>query len=457
MFQNLSDSLSQVFQRLKGKGYLSEDDINTAMREVRIALLEADVALPVIKTLVEQIKEKATGSEVIKSVSPVNMVIKIVQDHLTDLLGSEAEDVNLNVPVPAVLMMVGLQGSGKTTSTAKLAHRLHDKQGKKILLASLDVYRPAAQEQLAVLGKQIGVDTLPVSEPNTPLAITKRALEAGRLGGYDIVMLDTAGRLHIDPVLMEELKQVKQLASPVETLLVADALTGQDAVNIARQFHEQVAVTGIILTRIDGDGRGGAALSMRQVTGCPIKFMGVGEKISEFEPFHPERIATRILGMGDIVSLVEKAAEMAQDEDAMKLEKKLKKGQFDLNDLAGQFKMMRKMGGIGSLLGMLPGLGKMKDQIDQHGNSDKMLKRFESIIYSMTFQERKYPKVIDGSRKRRIAAGSGVEVSEVNQLLKQYKQMSLMIKKFGKMDKKQLMRGGMSGMLGGMRNTGRRK
>lgn len=451
MFQSLSDSLSHVFQRLKGKGYLSEEDIATALREVRVALLEADVALPVIKTLIDEIKAKATGEQVIKSVSPVNMVIKIVQDHLTQMLGGEVEALNLQVAPPAVIMMVGLQGSGKTTSTAKLASLLKQKHGKKILLASLDTYRPAAQEQLAVLGKQIGADNLPVEEPNRPVDITKRALEAAKRGGYDVVMLDTAGRLHIDQALMEELQHVKRLASPIETLLVADALTGQDAVTMARQFHEQVGITGIILTRIDGDGRGGAALSMRHVTGCPIKFMGVGEKISEFEPFHPERIATRILGMGDIVSLVEKAAEMAKEEEAVQLEKKLKKGQFDLNDLAGQFKMMRKMGGIGSLMGMLPGVGKIKDQLDQHGNTDQLLKRCESIIYSMTPQERKYPKVINGSRKRRIAAGAGVQVPEVNQLLKQYKQMAMLVKKFGKMDKKQLMRGGVGQMLGGMK------
>lgn len=447
MFQSLSDSLNNVFGRLRGKGYLSEDDINTALREVRVALLEADVSLSVIKELMDQIKAKAIGEEVIKSVSPVNMVIKIVQDHLTQMLGSQAEELQLNVPAPAVIMMVGLQGSGKTTSAGKLANRLKTKQGKKVLLASLDIYRPAAQEQLAVLANQIGVDCLPIEQPNLPIDITKRALMQGRQGGYDIIILDTAGRLHIDLALMEELQQVKALASPVEILLVADALTGQDAVNIAREFNEKVAVTGIVLTRIDGDGRGGAALSMSHVAKCPIKFMGVGEKISEFEPFHPERIAKRILGMGDIVSLVEKAAEMVNEEEALKLEKKMKKGNFDLNDLAGQLKMMRKMGGVGSLLGMLPGIGKIKEQMGDSGVNDKMLKQLESIIYSMTPQERRFPKVINGSRKKRIAKGAGVDVPEVNRLLKQYKQMSMVVKKFSKMDKKQLMRNGLGGMV----------
>ncbi len=441
MFQSLGDNLSNIFDKLKGKGVLREEDVNAAMREIRIALLQADVALPVVKALIEQIKERAVGQEVIKSVSPANMVIKIVQDHLTEFLGSESADINLNAPAPAVMMMVGLQGSGKTTSSGKLANYLRKQHNKKILLASLDVYRPAAQEQLAVLAKQIDIGCLPIQEPNKPIDITKRALKVAKQEAYDLVILDTAGRLHIDDELMQELRDVKKLSDPIETLLVADSLTGQDAVNIASAFHEQVGITGIVLTRIDGDGRGGAALSMRHVTGCPIKFMGVGEKVSEFEPFHPDRIASRILGMGDVVSLVEKAGQLVEEDEAKKMEKKLRKGQFDLDDLAKQLKMMSKMGGMGSMLGMLPGLGKVKQQIDEAGGvDDKLFKRLEAMISSMTKQERRFPKVINASRKKRIAAGAGVEVQDINRLLKQHKQMSGMMKKLGKMNKKQLMR-----------------
>lgn len=448
MFTNLSDNLGKILSKLKGKGVLSEDDVNSAMREVRIALLEADVALPVVKDFIARVKERAVGQEVIKSVSPGQMVVKIVQDNIEELLG-EAVEVNLNTTPPAVIMMVGLQGSGKTTSTAKLALRLKDRHNKKVLLASLDVYRPAAQEQLEVLGKQISVASLPIVAGEKPEAITKRAMEAGRLEGYDVVILDTAGRLHIDAELMDELKAVRALSKPVEIFLVADSLTGQDAVNIASEFNEKVGLTGIILTRVDGDGRGGAALSMRHVTGCPIKFMGVGEKITEFEAFHPNRIASRILGMGDIVSLVEKAVAEVDANEAARLEKKMKKGQFDLDDLASQMKMMRKMGGVGGIMGMMPGLGKLKKQVDAAGGiDDRMLIRLESIIYSMTKQERRFPKVINGSRKRRIAAGAGVDVPEVNRLLKQHKQMGGMMKKFGKMDKKTLMRSGLGNVLG---------
>lgn len=449
MFENLSDNLNKIFSKLKGKGFLSEEDVNTAMREVRIALLEADVALPVVKDFINKVKERAIGQEVVKSISPAQMVIKIVQDNLTETLGSNTSELNLNVPAPAVIMMVGLQGSGKTTSAAKLALNLLRKKGKKILLASLDIYRPAAQKQLEILAKQIEAGSLPIIEGEKPEKITKRALETAKLEGYDILILDTAGRLHIDTELMQELQNVKKLANPVETLLVADCLTGQDAVNIASQFQNQIGITGIILTRIDGDGRGGAALSMRQVTGCPIKFIGVGEKVSEFEEFHPDRIASRILGMGDIVALVERAAENVDMDEAKKLEHKMRKGSFDLDDLAKQFKTMRKMGGIGSLMGMLPGIGKFKKQIDESGGIDeRMLIRQESIIYSMTKKERRNPKLLNGSRKRRIALGSGVEVQEVNRLLKQFKDMETIMKKFSKMDKKSLMRGGMKGLMG---------
>lgn len=447
MFQNLNDHLSAIFQKLKGKGYLSEDDVSAAMREIRIALLEADVALPVVKVLVEQIKAKAIGQEVIKSVSPANMVVKIVQDHLTQILGQEVSEINLRAVPPVVIMMAGLQGSGKTTSSAKLAAWIKEKKHKKILLVSLDVYRPAAQKQLAVLGEQIAIETLPIEEPNQPLAITKRALAKAKNEGFDVVILDTAGRLHIDQALMDELKEVKQLTNPTEILLVADAMTGQDAVTIAKSFHDQLNLTGIILTRVDGDARGGAALSMHHITGCPIKYVGVGERVSEFEPFHPERIATRILGMGDIVSLVEKAAETINQDDAKKLEQRIKKGQFDLNDLAKQFVTMRKMGGMGSILGMLPGLGKLKGKMDEAGVDENSFKRLEAIISSMTKEERKHPKIINASRKIRIAKGAGVQVPDVNRLLKQYQQMAHLLKKMGKMDKKSLMRSNLAGML----------
>ncbi len=443
MFESLSDNLNKIFTNLRGKGLLSEDDVNSAMREVRVALLEADVALPVAKDFINKVKERAVGAEVVRSVSPGQMVVKIVQDNLEEMLGSDESEINLSATPPAIIMMVGLQGSGKTTSSGKLANFLKLKRGKKVLLVSLDVYRPAAQEQLEVLGKQIAVDSLPIIAGEKPEAITKRAIDAGKMGGYDVIILDTAGRLHIAEELMGELQNVKKLANPVETLLVADSLTGQDAVNIASQFNEKIGLTGIILTRIDGDGRGGAALSMRHVTGCPIKFMGVGEKISEFEPFHPSRIASRILGMGDIVSLVERAAETVETEDVKNLEKKLKKGQFDLNDLAKQFKMMRKMGGIGGIASMIPGIGRMKKQIDESGVDDKFMIRQESIIYSMTKKERRFPDILNASRKRRIAAGAGVSVQELNRLLKQYKQMATMMKRVSKMDKKTLMRGGL--------------
>jgi signal recognition particle subunit SRP54 len=443
MFDSLSDNLSKVFSKLKGKGVLSENDVNAAMREVRVALLEADVSLSVVKDFVNKVKELAVGRDVIRSVSPGQMVIKIVKDNLVQMLGSDESELNLKANPPVVIMMVGLQGSGKTTSTGKLAHYLTKNSNKKIMIASLDVYRPAAQQQLAVIGKQISIDTLPIIDGEDPVTIASRALDVGKKEGYDIILLDTAGRLHIDNKLMDELILVKQLSNPTETLLVADALTGQDAVNIASQFNEKIGITGIILTRIDGDGRGGAALSMRAVTNCPIKFMGVGEKISEFEAFHPNRIASLILGMGDVVSLVERAAQYVNTEDAKRLETKIKKGQFDLNDLSKQFKMMRKMGGIGGMASMLPGIGKIKKQIDDANIDDKMIIHQEAMISSMTKQERRYPNIINGARKRRIAAGSGLTVPDLNRLLKQYKQMSVMMKKISKMDKKTLMRGGL--------------
>jgi signal recognition particle subunit SRP54 len=447
MFDNLTESLGNVFDRLRGKGALSEDDVSVAMREIRIALLEADVALPVVKDFIKSVKEKAIGQDVVKSVSPGQMVIKIVNDHLTEILGSDTAEINLQTTPPAVMMMIGLQGSGKTTSAGKLALYLKKKHKKKVMLASLDIYRPAAQKQLEVLAGQVEVASLPIIEGEKPAAITKRALKAAKSEGMDVLILDTAGRLHIDEALMDELKDVKKIANPIETLLVADSLTGQDAVNIAKSFHEAVGVTGNILTRMDGDGRGGAALSMRAVTGCPIKFIGVGEKPSEFEPFHPERIASRILGMGDVVSLVERAAESVDEEEAKRMEKKMRKGNFDMDDLAKQLQMMNKMGGVGGILNMMPGMAKLKGKMDDSKVNDKNFKRLESIIYSMTKKEKKFPKVINASRKKRIASGAGVSVQDVNRLLKQHKQMSTMMKKFGKMDKKTLMRGGMGQMM----------
>jgi signal recognition particle subunit SRP54 len=447
MFESLSENLGKIFDKLKGRGFLSEDDVNAAMREVRIALLEADVALPVVKEFIASVKEKAIGTEVLKSITPSQMVIKIVQDELTIMLGSENSELSLAVTPPAVIMMVGLQGSGKTTTSAKIALRLKEKQNKKTLLASLDVARPAAQEQLAVLATQAGVASLPIVKGETPLQIAKRALQAARLEGFDIIILDTAGRLHIDEALMDELITIKQLANPVETLLVADSLTGQDAVNVAKDFHSKLTVTGIVLTRIDGDNRGGAALSMRSITGCPIKFLGAGEKLNELEEFHPDRIASRILDMGDIVSLVERAAENINQEEAERLAKKMQKGTFDLNDLADQLKTIRKMGGVGGLMGMMPGMKKIKSQLADANIDEKIINRQEAIISSMTKLERKNAKIINASRRRRIAMGSGVTVQDVNRLLKQYQDMSTMMKKVSKMDKKSFMRSGLGNLF----------
>jgi signal recognition particle subunit SRP54 len=446
MFESLSERLGGVFDRLKKRGALSESHVVEALREVRVALLEADVALPVVKTFIDEVKEKAVGADVVRSVAPAQMVIKIVNDHLIETLGAETVDLNLNAVPPAAFMIVGLQGSGKTTSTAKIAALLTRRDKKKVMMASLDVQRPAAQEQLKVLGEQAEIMTLPIVPGQMPADIAKRAMTAARLQGVDVVLLDTAGRLHVDEPLMQELEVINRAVTPVETLLVADSLTGQDAVNVAQQFKERANVTGIVLTRIDGDARGGAALSMRSVTGCPIKLLGTGEKLDEIEVFHPDRIASRILGMGDIVSLVEKAADTIDEEEAAKLEAKIRKGTFDLEDLANQLKQMRKMGGMESMLKMLPGVGKMKKQIDAAGIDEKMIKRQEAIISSMTVKERQFPKLIAASRKRRIAAGSGSSVQDVNKLLKQHKQMAMMMKKMGKMGKKGLMRNGMPGM-----------
>jgi signal recognition particle subunit SRP54 len=450
MYKSLSDRLTGIFDRLKGRGTLSEEDVNTALREIRIALLEADVALPVVKEFIEQAKEKAIGQELVKSINPAQMVIKIVNDQLIRALGNEPEAINLNAPSPMVMLMVGLQGSGKTTTSAKLAKLLSTRFRKNVLLASLDVYRPAAQLQLETLAKQTDIPSLPIIDGEKPLAITKRAIETAKVQNIDVIILDTAGRLHIDDELMNELKSIKTLSNPIETFLVADSLTGQDAVNIAKSFHDAIGVTSIVLTRADGDGRGGAALSMRHVTGCPIKFLGMGERVDQLEIFDPHRVASRILDMGDIVALVERAAALSETQDQEKLAKKLEKGHFDLNDMAKQLEGMQKMGGLSSMLGFLPGIGKIKDKLDGAGLDDNLVRRQLGIIRSMTKQERRAPNILNGSRRKRIALGSGVQVMEVNRLLKQFEQMQTMFKRMGKMGQKGFMRQGLGAMMRGM-------
>jgi signal recognition particle subunit SRP54 len=454
MFDTLTERLGDIFERLRKRGALSESDVSAAMRELRVALLEADVALPVVKKLVEDVTEQATGAEILRSVTPGQMVVKLVHDHLVEMLGGETVGLNLAAAPPMAVMMVGLQGSGKTTTTAKIGKRLQEKEKKKVLMASLDVARPAAQEQLKTLGEQASVATLPIVAGQQPVDIAARAMQAARLGGFDVVMLDTAGRLHVDEQLMNEISAVRDSTSPVETLLVADAMTGQDAVNVAEGFHERVNLTGIVLTRVDGDARGGAALSMRATTGQPIKLIGVGEGLDALEEFHPDRIAGRILGQGDIVSLVEKAAENIEQEEAERLARKMQKGNMDLDDMAAQLRQMRKMGGLSGLMTLLPGVSKVQQQMAESKIDPKLLIRQEAIISSMTPKERKNPKIIQASRKRRVAAGSGSSVSEVNKLLKQHLMMAKMMKKVGKMGKKGLMRHGLPGMPGGGFNPG---
>lgn len=419
---------------------LNEKDIDEAMREIRVALLEADVSLPVVKSFIAQVKEQALGEKVVKSVQPGQMVVKIVHDELVKLLGAENAELNLNAVPPVCILMVGLQGSGKTTTSAKIANKL--KARKKVMLASLDIYRPAAQEQLAQLAGQIGVYALPVIKGEKPAEKTKRAVSEAKKGGYDVIILDSAGRLHIDEDLMNEVIEVKKIANPSETLLVADAMIGQDSCTVAKEFNEKVGVTGIVLTRIDGSARAGAALSMKMVAGVPIKFLGTGEKIAEFEEFHPDRLAGRILGQGDVVSLVEKAIENVDKDEAEKMAKKMMKGKFDLEDMLSQLRQVQKLGSMGSLIGMIPGLSKFKAQIEQANIGDSLVKKQEAIILSMTKSERRNPDIIKASRKKRIAAGAGVEVHEVNKLLKSYEQMSTMMKRMGKM-------GGLSAMMGG--------
>ncbi|MDE0780479.1 MAG: signal recognition particle protein [Alphaproteobacteria bacterium] len=451
MFESLSERLGEVFDRLKRRGALSEEDVAAALREVRVALLEADVALPVVRDFIAKVQEQAVGQEVVRSITPGQMVVKIVHDTLIETLGSEAVEIDLNAPAPVAILVVGLQGSGKTTTTAKIGHYLADKQRKKVLMASLDVRRPAAQEQLRVLGDQVLVSTLDVRPGEMPVMIAKRAMDQARREGYEVVLLDTAGRLTIDDGLMSEATAIRDAAKPHEILLVADAMTGQDAVNTAQAFHEKVGITGIVLTRMDGDARGGAALSMRAVTGQPIKLVGVGEKMDELEPFHPERIAGRILDMGDVVTLVERANELVEDEEAEKIARKLAKGEFDLNDLLDQLRQLKKMGGLGGVMSMLPGVGKLKKQMADHNLDDSLIKRQEAIILSMTKKERLKPALVKASRKKRIAAGSGTSVQEINKLLKQYQQMQTMMKRMKKMGGKMPMGGGgMPGMGGSM-------
>ncbi len=453
MFENLTDRLGDVFDRLRRHGALTETDIGAALREIRLALLEADVALPVVRDFIAAVREKAQGQEVLRSVTPAQMVVKIVHDHLVEALGgsgaSGSDGLDLNAPRPVAIMLVGLQGSGKTTTAAKIANRLKLRERKKILLASLDVQRPAAQEQLAVLGRQIGVASLPVVAGERPVAITRRALETARTEGYDAVILDTAGRLHVNEELMLEVAAVREAAAPYQTLLVADAMTGQDAVNVARAFGERAGITGIVLTRVDGDARGGAALSMRSITGKPIVLIGTGERIEALEPFHPERIAGRILGMGDVVSLVEKAAETVDQEEAEKLAAKLEKGRFDLDDLAAQLRQIRRMGGMGGMLSLLPGVAKIKKQLGEANIDEGIIKRQQAIISSMTKSERRNPKLLNASRRRRIALGSGTSVPEINRLLKQYQDMSDMMKKMKRLGQKGLARHGLAGLMPG--------
>lgn len=452
MFESLSDRLSGVFDRLTKQGALSEEDVRTAMREVRVALLEADVSLPVARNFVKRVTEKATGQAVTKSVTPGQQVVKIVHDELVRVLEGDEPPGELKIDnPPAPILMVGLQGSGKTTTTAKLAKRLKEREGKRVLMASLDVNRPAAMEQLQILGTQIGVDTLSIVKGEDPVQIAKRAKTQASLGGYDVYMLDTAGRLHIDQELIEQAAAVRDVVTPRETMLVVDGLTGQDAVNVAEEFDNRIGVSGVVLTRMDGDGRGGAALSMRQVTGKPIRFVGLGEKMDALEEFHASRIAGRILGMGDIVSLVEKAQQTLEAEQAERMVKRFQKGQFNLNDLKMQLDQMLKMGGMDSMMSMMPGMGKMQKQVSESGMDDGVLRRQIALIQSMTKKERANPQILQASRKKRIAAGAGLEVQELNRLLKQHRQMSDMMKKLGKGGKgplKQMM-GQMFGKGGG--------
>jgi signal recognition particle subunit SRP54 len=448
MFDSLSDKFAGIFEGLRKRGALSEADVTEALREVRLAMLDADVALPVVKDFIARVRSRAIGAEVLDAVSPGQTVAKIVNDALVEALGGAgAVPLNLNAPAPIPVLMVGLQGSGKTTTSGKLALRLRTRDKKRVLLASLDTQRPAAQLQLAQLAQRAEVASLPIVAGETPVQIARRAMEAGRREGYDVVILDTAGRLSIDQALMDEVRAIRAETNPAETLLVVDAMTGQDAVNAAQAFNDSVGVTGVVLTRMDGDARGGAALSMRHVTGAPIKFSGSGEKLDALEEFHPERVAGRILGLGDIAGLVERAAETIDQNEAEKLAKKMLKGQFTLEDYSAQLTQIKKMGSISSILGMLPGMGQMKQQIADANIDQTIFKRHQAIISSMTPKERRHPEIIKASRKKRIAAGSGVAVSDVNKLLKQFDDMADMMKRMQKLGAKGLMRHGMAGLM----------
>ena len=449
MFDNLKDKLQSVFSGLGKRGTLNEADVNAALREVRLALLDADVALPVVKSFMDSIRDKAVGAAVLKSVRPDQQVIKIVNDGLVEMLGGEAKPLMVDVTPPAVILMAGLQGSGKTTTAGKLALHLQTKQKKKVMLASLDLIRPAAREQLRALSEQVEAGILPESDTETAVQLAKRALKSAQLQGYDVLILDTAGRLAIDEALMAELREIKAAVNPHETLLVADSLTGQDAVRTAEAFNEAVSVTGIVLTRLDGDARGGAALSMTHVTGCPVKLVGVGEKLDALEAFDPARMAGRILDMGDVVALVEKAAEAIEEEEAMRMAERMASGKFDMNDFLTQLRQLQKMGGLGSLLGMLPGLGKMQKQIAAAGVDDSMIKRQEAIILSMNKRERKQVALLNASRRKRIAAGSGTSVQDVNKLVKQYQDMARMMKKMGTKSGAAAMKAMLGGGMGG--------
>ncbi len=432
MFENLTNKFEEIFSSLKKAPSLDEKQVDEGLREIRLALLEADVSLEVVKEFINRVKPKALGQEIIRSTSPGQMVVKVVNDELISFLGDKNSDIDLNAVPPVPIMLVGLQGSGKTTTTAKLARFLETNKKKKVMMASLDVYRPAAQEQLKLLGDQNNIITLPIIKDQLPADICRRAISAANLNGADVILFDTAGRTQIDLQMMSEIKQIEGIINPSETILVADSLTGQVAANVAKEFKSTVNLTGIILTRSDGDGRGGAALSMKYVANVPIKFLGIGEKIENFEVFHPDRIANRILGMGDIVSLVEKAAEDLDEEKLKKTEEKLKKGQFSLEDYLTQLRQMKKMGGIEGIMSFLPGVSKVKSQMDQAGVDEKIITQNEAVILSMTKKERENPKIIDGSRKKRIANGSGTDVATINKLLKQFKMMSEMMKKMSK-------------------------
>ncbi len=453
MFETLSERLSGVFDKLTRRGALTEEDVDAALREVRVALLEADVPLPVVRQFVRAVRRKATGQAVMKSVTPGQQVVKIVHDELVRILagdaGEDGGDAALRIDTPpAAVMMVGLQGSGKTTTSAKIAKRLQEKAGKKVLLASLDTRRPAAMEQLEVLGRQAGVDTLPIVEGQSAVDIARRARSRALLGGYDVYILDTAGRLHIDAPLMAEVAAVRDAVEPSETLLVVDSLTGQDAVNIASEFSDKVGITGVVLTRMDGDARGGAALAMRTVTGKPIKFIGTGEKLGDLETFDPARIAGRILGMGDIVALVEKARETIEAEEAERMIRRLQKGRFNMNDLKLQLEQMLKMGGMQGVMAMMPGMGKMAKQIEKAGFDDRTIRHQIALINSMTRKERANPQILQASRKKRIARGAGLEVSELNRLLKMHRQMADMMKKMGRMGGRGMLKGALGSLFG---------